>query len=140
MFAGNDGIHESLDEFEIWPDPTNGFHGNRYGYKGKKQCCHFFSAVFIRSFSYLRVMMTCMRARRSSKFGQIRLLTAELAALKRLKKIPIDLLWQKWCCHLFSAILDQIFFILAGNDDIHKSLDDFEIRPDPIIDHRGSCS
>ena len=24
-----DYIHESLDEFEIWPDPTTGFHGNR---------------------------------------------------------------------------------------------------------------
>ena len=42
---------------------------------------------------------------------------------------------------LFSAILDQILFILAGNDDIHKSLDDFEIWPDPIRDHRvSSCS
>ena len=36
---------------------------------------------------------------------------------------------------LFSAILDQILFILAGNDGIHKSLDEFEIRPDPIRDH-----
>ena len=30
--------------------------------------------------------------------------------------------------------LDQILFILAGNYDIHKSLDEFEIRPDPIRD------
>ena len=37
---------------------------------------------------------------------------------------------------LFSAILDQILFILAGNDDIYKSLDEFEIRPDPTRDHR----
>ena len=29
IFAGNDSIHESLDEFEIRPDPTTGFHGNR---------------------------------------------------------------------------------------------------------------
>ena len=29
MLAGNDNIHESLDEFEIWLDLTNGFHGNR---------------------------------------------------------------------------------------------------------------
>ena len=29
MFAGNDNIHESLDEFEIRTDPTTGFHGNR---------------------------------------------------------------------------------------------------------------
>ena len=32
---------------------------------------------------------------------------------------------------LFSAVLDWILFILAGNDYIHKSLDEFEIRPDP---------
>ena len=36
---------------------------------------------------------------------------------------------------LFSAILDQILFILAGNDDKHKSFDEFEIRPDQIRDH-----
>ena len=27
--AGNYYIHESLDEFEIRPDTTTGFHGNR---------------------------------------------------------------------------------------------------------------
>ena len=27
--AGIGNIHESLDEFEIWSDPTTGFHGNR---------------------------------------------------------------------------------------------------------------
>ena len=42
---------------------------------------------FIRSFSYLQVTMTCMRARRkSSNFGLIGTPTAELAALERLKK------------------------------------------------------
>ena len=35
ILAGNDDIHESLDEFEIWPDQTTGFHGNRQGYNGK---------------------------------------------------------------------------------------------------------
>ena len=29
MLAGNDNIHESLDEFDIWPYLTTGFHGNR---------------------------------------------------------------------------------------------------------------
>ena len=29
MIAGNDDIHESLDEFDIRPDPNAGFHGNR---------------------------------------------------------------------------------------------------------------
>ena len=35
MLAGNDNIHKSLDEFEIRPDPTAGFHGNRLGYDEK---------------------------------------------------------------------------------------------------------
>ena len=54
----------------------------------EKGVATFSQLFFIRSFSYLQVMMTCMRARRSSKFGQIRLLTVELAALERLKKSP----------------------------------------------------
>ena len=29
MLTGNDDIHESLNEFEIWPDQTTGFYGNR---------------------------------------------------------------------------------------------------------------
>ena len=53
--------------------------------------------------------MTCMRARRSSKFGQIRLQAAELAALERLKN-PHRLIKGKIVCHFFSAILDQILF------------------------------
>ena len=47
----------------------------------------FSQLFFIRSFLYLQIIMTCMGARRSSKFSQIRPLTAELhvAALERLK-------------------------------------------------------
>ena len=63
--------------------------------------------------------MTCMRAQRSLKFGQIRLLTAELAAIERLEKSH-RLIKRKWCCNFFSAIPDQILFILAGNDDTHN--------------------
>ena len=49
--------------------------------------------LFLSCFSFdpfytYRVMITCMRARMSSKIGQIRLLTAELAALECLKKSP----------------------------------------------------
>ena len=82
--------------------------------------------------------MTCMRAWRSSKFSQIGPRTVELAALERVKKIPIDLKWEKRCCHFFSAILDWIHFILAGNDDIHESLDEFEIWPDPTTGSHGN--
>ena len=34
---------------------------------------------------------------------------------------------RKQCLHFFSAVLDLILFILAGNDIIHESLDGFEI-------------
>ena len=33
-------------------------------------------------------------------------------------------------CIFFSAVLGRILFILAGNNDIHESLDEFEILPD----------
>ena len=82
--------------------------------------------------------MTCMGARRSSKFSQIGPWTVELAALERLKKIPIHLKWEKLCCHFFSAVLDWIHFILAGNYDIHESLDEFEIWPDPTTGFHGN--
>ena len=29
--------------------------------------------------------------------------------------------------------------MLTGNDDIHKSFDEFEIQPDPTTDHIASC-
>ena len=48
---------------------------------GKTVLPLFSRLFFIRSFSYLQVMMTCMRARRSSKLGAIRPPTEELAAL-----------------------------------------------------------
>ena len=32
-----------------------------------------------------------------------------------------------------------ILFILAGNDDMHESLEEFEIRPDPTTDCKVSC-
>ena len=39
----------------------------------------------------------------------------------------------------FLSCFDRIHFILAGNDDIHKSLDEFKIWPDPTSDHRVTC-
>ena len=55
---------------------------------GKNGVSTFSRLFFIRSFSYLQVTMTCMRARTSSNFGLIGPLTKELAALERLIKSP----------------------------------------------------
>ena len=78
-------MHKSLDEFEIQPDPTTGFHGNRLCYNLKNGDATFSRLFLMGSFSYLQVMMTYIRAWVSLKFGQIRPRTTELAALKRLK-------------------------------------------------------
>ena len=47
--------------------------------------------------------------------------------------------WEKRCHHIFSKVFDRIHFILAGNDDIHKSLIEFEIRRDPTMDYGVGC-
>ena len=39
----------------------------------------------------------------------------------------------------FLGCFDRILFVLAGNYDIHKSLHEFEIRPDPTTDNGVSC-
>ena len=36
---------------------------------------------------------------------------------------------------LFSAV----FFICVGNDDMHESSEELEIRPDPTTDYGFSC-
>ena len=58
---------------------------------GKNDVITFSRMLLIGSFSYLQVMMTCMRAWMSSKFGRIRLRITELAALERMKKSHIYL-------------------------------------------------
>ena len=39
---------------------------------------------------------------------------------------------------LFLAFLDRVLFLLAGNDNIHESLDEFEIRSDPTTGFYGN--
>ena len=69
ILAGNENMHKSLDEFEIRPDPTTGFHGNRYCYNLKNGVATFSRLFLMGSFSYLQVMMTYTGAWMSSKFG-----------------------------------------------------------------------
>ena len=52
---------------------------------------------------------------------------------------PIELCWEKRRHHVFSNAFDRVLFILAGNDDIHESLDGFEIWPDSTTDYGVSC-
>ena len=79
---------------------------------------------------YLQVTRTSIISRENSNFGQIRSRTAELAALERLKNSHRLIT----CYHSSSFIFDWIFFILAGNEDNYKSLDEFEFRQNSAAD------
>ena len=66
----------------------------------------------------------------SSNFGQIPPPTPELCALARLKN----------CCeHSIAYIFDWINLILAGNEDMHESLNEFKFRPDTTTNSRVMC-
>ena len=68
-------------------------------------------------------MRTYIKAYMSLNFGQIPLLTTELAALEHLKKR---------CHHVITVDIDPIFFKLVGNKDMHN---EFEFRPDRTTDY-----
>ena len=66
-------------------DQNSGIHGNRkppLTYNGENDVSSFFRLFLIRSFLYLLVTRTCIKSRMSLNFGQIGLLTRELAALE----------------------------------------------------------
>ena len=68
-----------------------------------------------------------------SKFGQMRPLVSMAT-----DRVTVG----EQCHHIFYNVFDWIHFILAGNDNIHKSLnilDEFEIRPDRTKDYGVSC-
>ena len=71
ILAGNNYIHESLGKFEILPDSTLVSMIKDRVMMGKNSVSTFSRLFFIHSFLYLQVMMTCMRARKSSNFGLI---------------------------------------------------------------------
>ena len=73
-------------------------------------------------------MRTCTKSWTSSNFDQIRQLTSELAALECLK-ISHRLIMGKWGLHASSFIFDQIVIKVAGNQDRHKSSDEFDFGP-----------
>ena len=74
--------------------------------------------------------MTYMRAWMSLKFGHIRLLVSMATDRVILEKAVLP---------LFLGCFYPILFILAGNDDMHESSEEFEILPDPTTDCGVSC-
>ena len=66
-------------------DQNSGFYGNRkppLTYNEENDVSTFSQLFFIRSFLYLQITRTCIKSGMSSNFGQIGLLTTELAAIE----------------------------------------------------------
>ena len=59
--------------------------------------------------------------------------------IRTLVSMATDSSREKQHHHVFSNGFDQILFILAGNDNMHESLDEFEIWPDSTQDYGVSC-
>ena len=66
----------------------------------------------------------------SSKVGQMQPLVS---------MAQIGLQWDKRRHHVFSNVFGRIHFILAGNDNINKSFNEFEIRRNRTMDYRVGC-
>ena len=73
----------------------------------------------------------------SLKFGEIKSWTRELAALERLKKSH-RLIMEKMTSSHFLRYFSSDPFILVGNEDMHESLDEFEIRLDLTTGFHGN--
>ena len=75
-------------------------------------------------------MRTYIKAYMSLNFGQIPLLTKELAALEHLKH---------QCLHFFLVGIDPILFKIGGYIDMHSILHEFEFWPNGTTDFGVSC-
>ena len=68
-------------------------------------------------------------------FGPDRIRTLVSMATESSHKVIME----KTVTHFFSAVFHPILFILAGNDDMHESSDEFKFRPDFTTDCGVSC-
>ena len=66
----------------------------------------------------------------SSKFGQMRLLVSMAT-----DRVTVG----KMASSHFLERFEWIHFIIAGNNDIHKGLNEFEIQRDPTMDYGVGC-
>ena len=79
-----------------------------------------------------------MVSKMSSNFGQTGPSIMELSSLERLK-YPHILMTKKTVSPLLLGCFYPIFLLLAGNEKIIKSLNEFEFRLDLTTYYRFSC-
>ena len=89
-------MHKSLDMFDFRQNLTTVY---RAALEHLKNQCIMSPSFLMESWFFLQVRRTTIKSGLSSKFSLIRPYISELAALVHLKKIPIDLQWEKCCEH-----------------------------------------
>ena len=134
--ASNQDRHKSLVKFDFGPNQTTYF-GVTCPWVTK--ISHFWTWISLKpvgqSWSNFMCSIIGVSERLHKVLGQV----GSKLWFPWQQKAPIDLQWEKWCLHLFSVVFDPIFFILAGNEDMHKILDEFEFWPDWTTDYGVSC-
>ena len=88
-------------------------------------------SFLIGSSSFLQVIRTTIKSRRSSKFGQIGPQNAELDATERLEKFPQTYNGRNVVTTKVHTVLMDL--LLVGNDVKYKSLHELEFRQIPSL-------
>ena len=96
----------------------------------KKDVSTFSRLFLIESFTYLQVIITYMRAWMRLKFSQIQPVVT---------MVTDRVMMGKTVSPLFSAVFRPFLLILACNDDMHESSEEFEFRPRWTTDCEVSC-
>ena len=76
-----------------------------------------------------------VRGRAALGFGPDRIRTPVSMATESSHRVVRE----KRCLHFFSPVFHPILFILAGDDDMNESSDEFEFRPARTTDCGDSC-
>ena len=116
----------------IWP-VTLELHALERWKKNDVSC--FSQLPLMRYLSNLQVTRTGIKAWNELEFRPNRIIHFGVIHPWSLNFFPIYmyLYWRKWCIHLFSVTLNSIAVkLIQCNEDMHKFLDKFELRPDLI--------
>ena len=126
-------------------DQNSGFHGNRkppLTYNGESDVSTFSLLFFIRSFLYLQVKRTCIKSRTNLnkfEFQPDRTTNYGVSCPSASKKFPLRLIMGNCSLHASLFIFYRIVIKVAGNQDRHKSLHEFDFGPDQTTYFGATC-
>ena len=121
-------------------DQNSGFHGNRkppLTYNGENDVSTFSRLFLIRSFLYFAGNKDMHKISDEFEFRPDRTTDYGVSCPWGLKKSK--LIMGKWCLHASSFIFDRIVIKVAGNQDRHKSSNEFDFGMDQTTNFGVTC-